>query len=204
MGLYIESLHRKMYQMKLFTNHINFKICLLLSDDVLPRVTKIQIAVRRTSLHLTRQRTFLLPPAFARVPACPAHSCRTAAHENGWPDSQWWKAEYDAQLDALIDNAIQHSAGYAGGFKQRIQLAEAQAKAVEAQDGPQLDFSADIERQRMSAKGHGAIRDYRPCGGNDRRGINGTFGLTAGWDLIYGENCCRSDRGGQREAEAYG
>ncbi|EDP8697490.1 hypothetical protein B1637_001077 [Salmonella enterica subsp. enterica serovar Goldcoast] len=39
-GLYIESLHQKMYQMKLFANHINFKICLLLSDDVLPRVTK--------------------------------------------------------------------------------------------------------------------------------------------------------------------
>ncbi|WP_139382189.1 hypothetical protein, partial [Salmonella enterica] len=36
MGLYIESLHQKMYQMKLFANHINFKICLLLSDDVLP------------------------------------------------------------------------------------------------------------------------------------------------------------------------
>ncbi|EDT6776196.1 hypothetical protein JU54_001622 [Salmonella enterica subsp. enterica serovar Weslaco] len=39
-GLYIESLHKKMYQMKLFVNHINFKIYLLLSDDVLPRVTK--------------------------------------------------------------------------------------------------------------------------------------------------------------------
>ncbi|HAE2404850.1 TPA_asm: hypothetical protein G3282_003468, partial [Salmonella enterica subsp. enterica serovar Heidelberg] len=39
-GLFIEVLHQKMYQMKLFANHINFKICLLLSDDVLPRVTK--------------------------------------------------------------------------------------------------------------------------------------------------------------------
>ncbi|EDQ3392366.1 hypothetical protein CBK04_001374 [Salmonella enterica subsp. enterica serovar Kingston] len=39
-GLYIEVLHQKMYQMKLFANNINFKICLLLSDDVLPRVTK--------------------------------------------------------------------------------------------------------------------------------------------------------------------
>ncbi|EDW2261537.1 hypothetical protein R950_003577 [Salmonella enterica subsp. enterica] len=40
MGLHIEVLHQKMYQMKSFANHINFKICLLLSDDVLPRVTK--------------------------------------------------------------------------------------------------------------------------------------------------------------------
>lgn len=37
--------------------------------------------------------------------------------------------------------------------EQRIQLAEAQAKAVEAQDGPEIDFSADVERQRMSAEG---------------------------------------------------
>ncbi|EDW7720754.1 TPA: hypothetical protein G9F21_003316 [Salmonella enterica] len=39
-GLYTEISHQKMYCMKLFANHINFKICLLLSDDVLPRVTK--------------------------------------------------------------------------------------------------------------------------------------------------------------------
>ena len=31
--------------------------------------------------------------------------------------------------------------------EQRIQLAEAQAKAVATQDGPQIDFSADMERQ---------------------------------------------------------
>lgn len=37
--------------------------------------------------------------------------------------------------------------------EQRIQLAEAQAKAVATQDGPQLDFSADMERQKMSAEG---------------------------------------------------
>ncbi len=59
---------------------------------------------------------------------------------------------HDTQLDALIDNAIQHSPDMQVA-EQRIQLAEAQAKAVEAQDGPQLDFSADIERQRMSAEG---------------------------------------------------
>ncbi|EBY8974485.1 hypothetical protein CC295_17105 [Salmonella enterica subsp. enterica serovar Senftenberg] len=57
-GLFIEILHQKMYQMKLFANHINFKICLLLSDDVLPRVTKKKIAVRRT----------LCAPFFIRTP----------------------------------------------------------------------------------------------------------------------------------------
>ncbi len=37
--------------------------------------------------------------------------------------------------------------------EQRIQLAEAQAKAIATQDGPQIDFSADMERQKMSAEG---------------------------------------------------
>ncbi|EBA2358043.1 hypothetical protein TM80_12100 [Salmonella enterica] len=57
-GLYTEISHQKMYCMKLFANHINFKICLLLSDDVLPRVTKKWIAVRRT----------LCAPFFIRTP----------------------------------------------------------------------------------------------------------------------------------------
>ncbi len=37
--------------------------------------------------------------------------------------------------------------------EQRIQLAEARAKAIATQDGPQIDFSADMERQKMSAEG---------------------------------------------------
>jgi outer membrane protein TolC len=37
--------------------------------------------------------------------------------------------------------------------RQRITLAEAQAKAAMAADGPQIDFSADAERQKMSAEG---------------------------------------------------
>jgi outer membrane protein TolC len=37
--------------------------------------------------------------------------------------------------------------------RQRITLAEAQAKATMAADGPHIDFSADAERQKMSAEG---------------------------------------------------
>ncbi len=75
--------------------------------------------------------------------------------------------------------------------EQRIQLAEAQAKAVEAQDGPQLDFSADIERQRMSAEGlMGPFAITDPAAGTTGPWYtNGTFGLTAGWDLdLWGKN----------------
>lgn len=217
-GLFIEVLHQKMYQMKLFTNHINFKICLLLSDDVLPRVTK-KIDRRKTYSLRTffyqntsmNRNSFLAAtaslPLFILLAGCaPMHDTRQsltqqtpsshvdsslpAALKNGWPDSQWWKAYHDAQLDALIDNAIQHSPDMQVA-EQRIQLAEAQAKAVEAQDGPQLDFSADIERQRMSAEGlMGPFAITDPAAGTTGPWYtNGTFGLTAGWDLdLWGKN----------------
>lgn len=217
-GLFIEVLHQKMYQMKLFANHINFKICLLLSDDVLPRVTKKIVRRKTYSLRTffyqntsMNRNSFLAAtaslPLFILLAGCaPMHDTRQsltqqtpsshvdsslpAALKNGWPDSQWWKAYHDAQLDALIDNAIQHSPDMQVA-EQRIQLAEAQAKAVEAQDGPQLDFSADIERQRMSAEGlMGPFAITDPAAGTTGPWYtNGTFGLTAGWDLdLWGKN----------------
>ncbi len=75
--------------------------------------------------------------------------------------------------------------------EQRIQLAEAQAKAVEAQDGPEIDFSADVERQRMSAEGlMGPFALTDPAAGTTGPWYtNGTFGLTAGWNLdLWGKN----------------
>ncbi|ECD9159376.1 multidrug resistance outer membrane protein MdtQ [Salmonella enterica] len=125
-----------------------------------------------------------------QTPSSHVDSSLPAALKNSWPDSQWWKAYHDAQLDALIDNAIQHSPDMQVA-EQRIQLAEAQAKAVEAQDGPQLDFSADIERQRMSAEGlMGPFAITDPAAGTTGPWYtNGTFGLTAGWDLdLWGKN----------------
>ena len=53
---------------------------------------------------------------------------------------------------SLINNALQNAPDMQVA-EQRIQLAEAQAKAVATQDGPQIDFSADMERQKMSAEG---------------------------------------------------
>ncbi|MGS9159648.1 multidrug resistance outer membrane protein MdtQ, partial [Salmonella enterica subsp. enterica serovar Infantis] len=55
----------------------------------------------------------------------------------------------------------------------------------------QLDFSADIERQRMSAEGlMGPFASTDPAAGPTGPWYtNGTFGLTAGWDLdLWGTN----------------
>ncbi|WP_234450086.1 TolC family protein [Enterobacter hormaechei] len=64
-----------------------------------------------------------------------------------WPKSEWWKDYHDPQLNALVAKAIADAPDMQIA-RQRITLAEAQAKAAIAADGPQLDFSADVERQK--------------------------------------------------------
>ncbi len=125
-----------------------------------------------------------------QTPAANVDTTLPAALKNGWPDSQWWMAYHDPQLNALIDSTLRNSPDMQVA-EQRIQLAEAQAKAVEAQDGPEIDFSADVERQRMSAEGlMGPFAITDPAAGTTGPWYtNGTFGLTAGWNLdLWGKN----------------
>lgn len=125
-----------------------------------------------------------------QTPAVNVDSALPAALKNGWPDSQWWKAYHDPQLNALIDSTLKNSPDMQVA-EQRIELAEAQAKAVKAQDGPEVDFSADVERQRMSAEGlMGPFAITDPAAGTTGPWYtNGTFGLTAGWNLdLWGKN----------------
>lgn len=123
-----------------------------------------------------------------QTPVVNVDSALPAALKNGWPDSQWWKAYHDPQLNALIDSTLKNSPDMQVA-EQRIQLAEAQAKAVKAQDGPEIDFSADVERQKMSAEGLMGPFATDLDGNTGPWYTNGTFGLTAGWNLdLWGKN----------------
>ena len=60
-----------------------------------------------------------------------------------------------------------------------------------AAEGPDVDFSADVERQKMSAEGlMGPFAITDPAAGTTGPWYtNGTLGLTAGWDLdLWGKN----------------
>jgi outer membrane protein TolC len=113
-----------------------------------------------------------------------AASVNTRLNHADWPKNEWWKEYNDPQLNALIAKAIADAPDMQIA-RQRITLAEAQAKAAIAADGPQLDFSADVERQKMSAEGlMGPFALTDPAAGTTGPWYtNGTFGLTAGWDL---------------------
>ncbi|MDU3899456.1 MAG: TolC family protein, partial [Enterobacter sp.] len=81
-----------------------------------------------------------------------AAAVNTQLSHADWPKNEWWKDFNDPQLNALIAKALADAPDMQIA-RQRITLAEAQAKATVAADGPQMDFSADVERQKMSAEG---------------------------------------------------
>lgn len=113
-----------------------------------------------------------------------------AALKNGWPQSAWWNDYHDPQLNALIERALRDAPDMKIA-QQRIKLAEAQAKMAEANGGPQVDFSADLERQKMSAEGlMGPFALDDPAAGTTGPWYtNGTFGLTAGWNAdLWGKD----------------
>ncbi|WP_445663480.1 multidrug resistance outer membrane protein MdtQ [Enterobacter soli] len=114
----------------------------------------------------------------------------TQLSHTDWPKSEWWTAYGDPQLNALMTKAL-NDAPDMQIARQRITLAEAQAKAAMAADGPQIDVSADVERQKMSAEGlMGPFAITDPAAGTTGPWYtNGTFGVTAGWDLdLWGKN----------------
>jgi NodT family efflux transporter outer membrane factor (OMF) lipoprotein len=109
---------------------------------------------------------------------------------HGWPGSDWWRDYHDSQIDTLVERSLKDSPDLAV-VEQRIKLAQSQSKMQEANDGPQLDFSADIERQKMSQEGlMGPFALTDPAAGTTGPYYtNGTFGLTASWDLdLWGKN----------------
>lgn len=124
------------------------------------------------------------------LPAAHIDSQLPESLKNGWPQEAWWTAFHDPQLNALITRALRDAPDMAVA-QQRIKLAEAQARSVQAQSGPQVDFSADVERQKMSAEGlMGPFAFDDPAAGTTGPWYtNGTFGLTAGWSLdLWGKD----------------
>lgn len=120
----------------------------------------------------------------------PSAKINASLIQGQWPKNTWWDDFHDPQLNALINKALADAPDMQIA-RQRIALAEAQAKQVEAADGPQVDFSADAERQKMSAEGlMGPFALTDPAAGTTGPWYtNGTFGLTAGWHLdLWGKN----------------
>ncbi len=127
-------------------------------------------------------------PLQQQTPASHVATELPAAVKNGWPQSNWWQDYHDPQLNSLIQRALANAPDMQIA-EQRIRLAEAQVRMSQSSLGPNLDFSADIERQKMSSEGLMGPFATDTDGNTGPWYTNGTFGLTAGWDLdLWGKN----------------
>ena len=124
------------------------------------------------------------PDAQAPLAVRDAESLGLAATQSApvkLPDD-WWRLFGDAQLDALVDKAL---AGHPSLQMAQARLASAWAFAevVRANDGPRLDGSAQVSRQRFSANGL-----YPPPYGGGSFDL-GDARLTGSWELdFFGKN----------------
>lgn len=117
------------------------------------------------NLNLSKRVLASLPLAIALAGCAPSHDISNpvqqqtpashvsmelpAAVKNGWPQSNWWQDYHDPQLNSLIQRALANAPDMQIA-EQRIKLAEAQARMSQSNLGPSLDFSADVERQKMA------------------------------------------------------
>ncbi len=97
-------------------------------------------------------------------------------------DTDWWQAFGDAQLNALVQKALQDNPGLKA-TQARLLRAQAASTAVQAVDGPQVNASLDLTRQLYSA-------NYiypAPLGGNVWD--SGALQASASWELdFFGKN----------------
>ena len=127
-------------------------------------------------------------PLQQQLPASQVDNSLPVALQNGWPQSNWWQDYHDPQLNNLVNSAISNAPDMQVA-RQRINLAEAQAQMAQSQLGPEVDFGANVERQKMSAEG--LMGPFATDEGENTGPwyTNGTFGLTGSWDLdLWGKN----------------
>ncbi|MBS0293200.1 MAG: efflux transporter outer membrane subunit [Proteobacteria bacterium] len=94
----------------------------------------------------------------------------------------WWRGFGDAQLDALMDQALAGNPGLAQAGA-RVARAQAFADQAQATQGPRLDAGLDASRQRYSANGL-----YPPGVAGATIGVE-TARLTGSWELdFFGKN----------------
>ena len=129
----------------------------------------------------------LLPDAQPRAAPKPIErydSARALAAPNAqWPSDAWWTAYSDAQLDALVNEALRGAPSLAVA-QARLAQALAVAQATGASALPQVGASASVTQQKQSSN-HLSPASVTPQGWNDY----GRATLDFSWELdFWGKN----------------
>jgi NodT family efflux transporter outer membrane factor (OMF) lipoprotein len=100
-----------------------------------------------------------------------------------WPTDQWWTGYGDAQLDALIEEALAGAPDLAKA-KARVRQAEAFRETAASTLGPHLAAVASVAEVKQSYN-NGVPKAFVPHGWND----TGLAGLSLDWQLdFFGKN----------------
>jgi outer membrane protein TolC len=78
----------------------------------------------------------------------PGTALREAASDAQWPTSEWWQGWHDPQLGMLMTRAVSGSPTLAI-VQSRVTAAIWQARALHADELPQVEGTADLERTRF-------------------------------------------------------
>ena len=114
-------------------------------------------------------------PSMAALPAADAN----------WPKQQWWAAYGDAQLNRLIDSALEHSPTLATA-QARIAQAQAAAGRANANTAPQVNGAADLSYGRFS-ENHQIPKP--PIGKGGEYASQGRLAIDFSYDLdLWGRN----------------
>jgi len=124
------------------------------------------------------------PARVAKAPEAYATTQTLAASEAAaWPADAWWKAYGDAQLDALVDEALTGSPTLAQA-QARLRRAQALASQAKAAQLPSIAANGAVERSKQSYN-NGIPADFVPQGYNDY----GRLSLDFSWELdFWGKN----------------
>ena len=90
----------------------------------------------------------------------------------------WWQSLGDAQLNRLIDQALQQAPSLAIA-QSRLNLAEAQVGASRSALGPRVDFNTNLNRQRYSENG----ATPPPMAGSTTNSY--TVNISAAWEFDF-------------------
>lgn len=109
---------------------------------------------------------------------------------DAWPKADWWKALGDAQLDALIDEALRNNPGLAAADA-RVRAAQAQVGIAEADRKPTVDAGASVAGARIPSTvlpmgGHFMIAKYGYA--SFKWGLDLWGGKRAAWQAAVGES----------------
>jgi len=119
----------------------------------------------------------------AKAPEAYATTQTLTAADAAWPVDAWWKAYGDAQLDALVDEALNGSPTLAQA-EARLRRAQALASQAKAAQLPSVSATGGVERSKQSYN-NGIPADFVPQGYNDY----GRLSLDFSWELdFWGKN----------------